>query len=239
MNYHSILNGGNVHLYGNLTEINGLIQKVFCLPHNRKCEYNNENKCIMSSYRNIHEIYFADNFKIKSFSDIVNHFIDIYTNLYSKTCIYTIILYNVPNKIVLNLFKQMFEKTCFSFHFIVTSKFEISYLKSFLLSLHIKSEHEEYSTHLLRSQVVQIFYLLKSDRTLYDIREHMYNILNNFYNIHLIIVCMTEEAMKLWPNDKHFTISHAAKVDHLVTNGNKEIIYLENFLLALINNERK
>ena len=52
-----------------------------------------------------------------------------------------------------------------------------------------------------------------------------------------ILKKLSEEAINAKPEQMYSIIKFASQVDHMRVHGNKNIIYLEHFILLLINND--
>ena len=70
-----------------------------------------------------------------------------------------------------------------------------------------------------------------------NIRKLLYDMMFAYHDTTTILQSLCKSAIKKKPESSHYIIHNASKVDSMKLKGNKDIIYLEHFILLLINND--
>jgi len=217
------------------------VRKILNISATTQYEYDSKNKYIYSLKNNIfHEFVLLKEVKKIAIQNIIKHYITLNENKKYNTKQTYLIFYNIQFLKPLNLIKVLIEKT--NYTFIFTCNTYNQYLSQFCIPIQHKEEiHKQLEEMSFDNEL-----LMKCDniitnvynKNLKNVRTDLYSLFLNCFNITEIITQLMECAIKQDPTHFHTIISNAAKCEHESLHGNKNIFYLENFLLLLIKNEQ-
>lgn len=132
-----------------------------------------------------------------------------------------------------NLFKTLFEKT--QLKFILTSTALIPYLISFLFPIKIPNIINNNFFPLNEIKIL-VKNILHKEPKMDVIRNQLNKLLLNVENQSEIYLNIIDELYKFKPKKINKIINYAAESQYLSMSGNKDILYLEYFILLIINN---
>ena len=237
---------GNVLFYGqNISEIIKEIRKELNINCNN-LQYNENFKVYINIMNNtINEYVFTKSMKSNVIDYIINNQLEKNQNsLNLETNKKYVIFHNFDfvNKKYFKQFKILFSKLSDT-RFIFTSVKQVSFLQSFFLTLFIKpiekDYHLDFENSLLNDcdNIITHIYKSYNEINFFTIRTMLYNLLFCCNDVSRLLKKISESAMKEKPERSSSIIKFASQVDDMMLSGNKDIIYLEHFILLLINND--
>lgn len=140
-------------------------------------------------------------------------------------------------------FKNMIENISKSVVFIFTSNKQISFLTSFVLTKFVKFEKTDYEISFKTNiendcnKIIEYIYISYEKIDFLHLRNKLYDLLFSYQDSTIILNTLCELAVKKKPNQYEDIIHISSTVDAMKRKGNKDIIYLEHFILLLINND--
>ena len=140
-------------------------------------------------------------------------------------------------------FKLLFETTFNSFIFIFTSNKQIPFLTSWFLSKCIKFDKTNYEISYQTNiendcnTVLECIYKSYENIDFVNVRKILYDLLFSYQDSNIILKTLYELALKKKPKQYNSIIHSFSEVDTLKIKGNKDIIYIEHFILLLIYND--
>ena len=237
----------NIVLYGPNTGYKEyLISKSLHLSNTRNFEYNSDYKYIYSKTNSIYELFICKTFKnayIKLFFKELKDNID---NMFYKNESLTLLIYNCEylNANSLIQIKQLFEKYV-QIRFILTSTYRILTFNSFFLQLFVSNRDipivEKMKTFQINenSESNKLIQYIFDNKTILDfkkIRDDLYKLYLHSINTSNLFIQFINKITELNISDekKMLLVHHASQTEHKMSRGNKDLFYLENFILYFI-----
>ena len=140
-------------------------------------------------------------------------------------------------------FQSIFECLSDSVKFIFTSNKQILFLTSFFLTKNVTNDTNKYiynfQSSLKKDCKNIIDHIYQPYRTIdfQNIRTKLYNLLFSYQDICIILQSLCNVAVEKKTKQRNSIVHFASMVDSMAKKGNKDIIYLEHFILLLINND--
>ena len=240
----NLIKQSNIFLYNrNISELINIVRKEYNINTN-KIKFDDDTRI----YKNvddytIEEYIFTEHTKFRGILQIIENLTEKFENSINKKKL-KIIFHNFHYvKKRLNIFKFLFEKTSSRFSFIFTSDIYIDFFSSFVLCLYIECKNEKHTIHCeneLNKDTLKIIETIKKPYNSIDfvkIRQMIYKLLFSYHDFTEIVNSIHLNAIKLYPNKNYEITNYASSIIQLRQCGNKDIIFIEHFILLLINND--
>lgn len=221
------------------------IREELGISNNVEYEYDSKNKYIYSlKNNNFHEYILLKGVKQNEIQRIIKSYMEISTNKQFSGKKMYFILYNIQFVEQLSFIKVLIEKTYHNYIFIFTcNKFNM-YLSQFCLPVkcnqYIYKHFKELDIdNILYNQCNKIITNI-FNKKIKNIRDDLYFLLLKYFHFNEIIKELLNCAINYNHHniDKCSIIKYAAQCEYESLHGNKEIFFLEKFLLLLIDNEQ-
>lgn len=192
---------------------------------------------------NFYEYIFTKNVKADLIHLIFNKLRQSKTNFLSKKRYIIFHNFHFVNKMQYKQFQELFKMLSNSFVFIFTSNKQIHFLQSFFLTKFVKYTNNIFDdSYKLSIQndcicLIKMIYLPYESIKFKSIREKLYYLLFSYQDITIILKTLCEIAILTKSDQKENITKFASMTDNMRRKGNKDIIYLEHFILLLINND--
>ena len=235
---------GNILLYS--VNISDLIHKVrnTLKIHSKYSVYDENLKYYHNTfYSKYYEFVFTKTVKNDLIVHLINKLKDCKQTLINPKKYIIFHNFHYINEKYYKKFQCIFESLSDSVKFIFTSNKQILFLTSFFLTKNVKNDTNKYIDNFQSSlkndcQII-IDYIYQPYRTIdfQNVRTKLYNLLFSYQDICIILKSLCDIAVEKKTNQRESLVHFASMVDSIAKKGNKDIIYLEHFILLLINND--
>ena len=239
----NIING-NILLYScNTSELINDVRKSLKINPKYSCydeEYKYYNNSFNSKY---YEYIFTKIIKNDLINMLISKLKQYKRNILTEKKYIIFHNFHFVNSKYYKQFQSLFEYLHDSVVFIFTSNKQNIFLQAFLITQHVRYEekiHDKEFKTLIKNDCEKIINdIYKSYETIdfCSIRKKLYDMMFAYQDTTLILNCLSEVAIKQKQDQSQIIIKYASTVDNLKIKGNKDIIYLEHFILLLINND--
>ena len=237
---------GNVVLYStNTRKLINEVREVFHI-HCKNLVFDENCKIYKNVMnREIIEYTLTKSVKNNSIALIIDKIKESHENniLKTKKCV-VIHNFQVVSPKCYKQFQTLFETVYNTVLFIFTSDRQNLFLQSFFLSLNIKYEVQDdekwFNEEICKDCFKLIEYIYSC--TVLDfsrIRKMLYELLFSYANFKIVLTSLQRCACMHKPEQFSTIVNNSAHIDKLQTTGNKDIIYLEHFILLLIDGDKK
>jgi len=237
---------GNILLYSNnISEIIKEVRTVLNI-NCKQLEFDDNLKYYKNIVnKTIKEYVFSKTIKHNLITDLINELVENNTNSLNLLLKKKYIIFHnfhYVNETYFKQFKLLFTKM-YNTAFIFTSNKQIVFLQSFFLTKFIKHIETDYNNNNeinIRNEcknIISCIYKPYKSINFLTIRQLLYKLLFLYHDTSIILNKLSEIAIIEKPNQSNSIINYASEVDKMIIHGNKDIIYLEHFILLLINND--
>lgn len=233
----------NCLFYGDSNSAYENIKEVLKISPNTRYEFDSENKYIYSlqTNQNIKEFIFCDKFKVNVLQKLIQDISRQYTFKYNKNSKFYIIFNKCHHISVksMYIFKQLLEKA-HDFNYIFISNNYIPLLSSWCFTKYIPPPKNAMYANLnsLMKNDIQTLSQKIFEKTfnINSIRKDLFSLMFNYQDIALIIKELLFFCIEKKPENAFKYVEYASECQRLHVKGNKDIFYLEYFILLMINN---
>lgn len=140
-------------------------------------------------------------------------------------------------------FKYLFNRLCENTSFIFTSNKQISFLQSYFLTLFVRYPktqiHNDFIINIENdcNDLINMIYKPYESIDFNSIRNKLYSLLFSYQDSTLILKYLSKCSIKKKPKQQHSITRFTSMTEYMKLKGNKDIIYLEHFIILLINND--
>ena len=216
-----------------------------------------DDKIMVRKQRDVTEYIITDSYKENCLHNIIEN-IKLIANNSSYDNIKTkIIVYNFEKIKSLHypLVKSILNIGLKRIHYIFTSKNRSDILSSYCImfkktmtdclnnticstfnNLNIEKTHK--LKNIINDLVDNIFDINLTINDFPAIREMLFNLIGNVFDFTLLINLIVSEAVKKEPDIACYIVHKGAEAESKYKNGNKEIFYLEHFIISIINEKK-
>ena len=236
---------GNILLYSlsNTSHLINLVRKTLSI-NTKYLIYDDEYKYYYNSFNSkYYEYVFTKTIKNDLIDLVIKKLKQFQNNILNEKRYVIFHNFHFVNSKYYKQFQSLFEKSQKSLIFIFTSNKNNIFLTSFLMTQHVeyqKQEYDKYFQNLIEKDcgnLINDIYKPYECINFQTVRKKLYNLMFAYQDSVIILRCLCDTAMKIKPQQSTNIIQFASTVDAMKIKGNKDIIYLEHFILLLINND--